>query len=127
MESVDGLPINPVGFGICMDINPEDFKVSNAFGLLGADVFDFFLRKNNQHPNPHGFIFFLFFLWQEKTSCVFFGGEVREGYIYIDTLLEEPAGKIVGQKVSLCIYIYMFIHLFIYIYIHKASKLHTFT
>ena len=26
LESVDGLPINPVGFGICMDINPEDFK-----------------------------------------------------------------------------------------------------
>jgi hypothetical protein len=25
---VDGLPISPVGFGICMDINPEDFKVT---------------------------------------------------------------------------------------------------
>jgi len=31
LESVDGLPINPVGFGICMDINPEDFKVWERF------------------------------------------------------------------------------------------------
>ena len=116
MESVDGLPINPVGFGICMDINPEDFKVSNAFGLLGADVFDFFLRKNNQHPNPHGFIFFIFFVARKNELCFFWWGSEGGIYIYIDTLLEEPAGKIVGQKVSLCIYIYMFIHLFIYIY-----------
>lgn len=26
LPEVDGLPISPVGFGICMDINPEDFK-----------------------------------------------------------------------------------------------------
>jgi len=26
IESVEGLPTSPVGFGICMDINPADFK-----------------------------------------------------------------------------------------------------
>ncbi|CAE7447742.1 nta1 [Symbiodinium necroappetens] len=26
VETVEGLPVSPVGFGICMDINPADFK-----------------------------------------------------------------------------------------------------
>ncbi|CAE8581722.1 unnamed protein product [Polarella glacialis] len=44
---VPGLPIGPVGFGICMDINPRDFQVPRPYFQAPPDDYEFAMYHLN--------------------------------------------------------------------------------